>query len=208
MELNKKGVSRKHPKALPFLFLSEMWERFGYYLMIGIFTFYLKDPIHGFEMSEAESANLYGTFIALVFFTPFIGGLLADRVLGYRFPIILGGLFMGTGYCLMGVHSYSMLYTGMILVIMGNGLFKPNISTLLGNLYNSNQYKNQKDEGFNIFYMGINVGAFVCNIVSAFLINKYGYSMAFVGAGVGMFIGVLVFISGNKYYVNGDVKKV
>lgn len=208
MELNKKGVSRKHPKALPFLFLSEMWERFGYYLMIGIFTFYLKDPIHGFEMSEAESANLYGTFIALVFFTPFIGGLLADRVLGYRFPIIFGGLFMGTGYCLMGVHSYSMLYTGMILVIMGNGLFKPNISTLLGNLYNSNQYKNQKDEGFNIFYMGINVGAFVCNIVSAFLINKYGYSMAFVGAGVGMFIGVLVFISGNKYYVNGDVKKV
>lgn len=199
---------RKHPKALPYLFLSEMWERFGYYLMIGIFTFYLKDANQGFEMSEAESASLYGTFIALVFFTPFIGGLLADRVLGYRLPIVIGGILMGIGYCMMGVHSFAMLYTGMILVIAGNGLFKPNISTLLGNLYNNDDYKDQKDEGYNIFYMGINIGAFVCNIVSAFLINKYGYSAAFVGAGVGMFIGVVVFLIGNKHYTTGDVKKV
>ena len=199
---------RKHPKALPYLFLTEMWERFGYYLMIGIFTFYLKDVNHGFEMTEAQSASLYGTFIALVFFTPFIGGLLADRVLGYRLPIVLGGLMMGVGYCMMGVHSFTMLYTGMVLVIAGNGLFKPNISTLLGNLYNTEEYKDQKDEGYNIFYMGINVGAFVCNIVSAFLMNKYGYSMAFVGAGVGMFIGVAVFLIGNKHYKSGDVKKV
>lgn len=199
---------RKHPKALPYLFLTEMWERFGYYLMIGIFTFYLKDVEHGFQMTEAESASLYGTFIALVFFTPFIGGLLADRVLGYRLPIVLGGLMMGVGYCMMGVHSFTMLYTGMILVIAGNGLFKPNISTLLGNLYNTDEFRGQKDEGYNIFYMGINVGAFVCNIVSAFLMNKYGYSMAFVGAGIGMFIGVAVFLIGNKHYVSGDVKKV
>lgn len=199
---------RKHPHALPYLFLSEMWERFGYYLMIGIFTLYLKDAKHGFEMSEAESASLYGTFIALVFFTPFIGGLLADRVLGYRLPIVIGGLLMGTGYCMMGIHSFSMLYTGMILVIAGNGLFKPNISTLLGNLYNTPEYKPQKDEGYNIFYMGINIGAFVCNIVSAFLMNKYGYSMAFIGAGIGMFIGVVVFLLGNKHYLSGDVKKV
>jgi POT family proton-dependent oligopeptide transporter len=185
-----------------------MWERFGYYLMIGIFTLYLKDAKHGFEMSEAESASLYGTFIALVFFTPFIGGLLADRVLGYRLPIVIGGLLMGTGYCMMGIHSFSMLYTGMILVIAGNGLFKPNISTLLGNLYNTPEYKPQKDEGYNIFYMGINIGAFVCNIVSAFLMNKYGYSMAFIGAGIGMFIGVVVFLLGNKHYLSGDVKKV
>ena len=199
---------RKHPKALPYLFLTEMWERFGYYLMIGIFTFYLKDVNHGFQMTEAESASLYGTFIALVFFTPFIGGLLADRILGYRLPIVLGGLMMGVGYCMMGVHTFAMLYTGMILVIAGNGLFKPNISTLLGNLYNTDEFRGQKDEGYNIFYMGINVGAFVCNIVSAFLMNKYGYSMAFVGAGVGMFIGVGVFLIGNKHYVSGDVKKV
>lgn len=204
----EKTKQRKHPKALPFLFLSEMWERFGYYLMIGIFTLYLKDANQGFEMSEAESASLYGTFIALVFFTPFIGGLLADRVLGYRLPIVIGGILMGVGYCMMGVHSFPMLYSGMVLVIAGNGLFKPNISTLLGNLYNTDEYRDQKDEGYNIFYMGINVGAFVCNIVSAFLINKYGYSVAFVGAGIGMFIGVIVFLLGNKHYVTGDVKKV
>lgn len=199
---------RKHPQGLPYLFLSEMWERFGYYLMIGIFTLYLKDGSQGFEMSEAESASLYGTFIALVFFTPFIGGLLADRLLGYRLPIVIGGIMMGIGYCLMGIHSYSMLYTGMVMVILGNGLFKPNISTLLGNLYNTPEYINQKDEGYNIFYMGINIGAFVCNIVSAFLINKYGYSVAFVGAGIGMFVGVGVFLLGNRHYLVGDVKKV
>lgn len=201
---------RKHPQALPFLFLSEMWERFGYYLMIGIFALYLEDLTKngGFEMSTSESAGLYGTFIALVFFTPFIGGLLADRVLGYRLPIVIGGLLMGVGYCLMGIHSYSMLYTGMVLVICGNGLFKPNISTLLGNLYNTPQYQAQKDEGYNLFYMGINVGAFVCNIVSAVLINMYGYSVAFIGAGVGMFIGIIVFLLGSKHYTSGDVKKV
>lgn len=198
---------RKHPHALPYLFLSEMWERFGYYLMIGIFTLYLKDADQGFEMSEAESASLYGTFIALVFFTPFIGGLLADRLLGYRTPIIAGGILMGVGYCLMGIHSFSMLYTGMVFVILGNGLFKPNISTLLGNLYNTPEYLPQKDEGYNIFYMGINIGAFVCNIVSAFLINKYGYSVAFFGAGVGMFVGIVVFLMGSKHYVEGDKVK-
>ena len=85
---------KKHPKALPFLFFSEMWERFGYYLMIGIFTLYLKDVKEGFAMTEAESADLYGTFIALVFLTPFLGGLLADRYMGYRRSIIIGGLMM------------------------------------------------------------------------------------------------------------------
>ena len=101
---------KKHPKALPFLFFSEMWERFGYYLMIGIFTLYLKDVKQGYAMTEAESADLYGTFIALVFLTPFLGGLLADRYLGYRRSIIMGGLMMGIGYCLMSVHNLAMLY--------------------------------------------------------------------------------------------------
>ncbi|HQW47830.1 MAG TPA: MFS transporter, partial [Chitinophagaceae bacterium] len=114
-------VKAKHPKALPFLFFSEMWERFGYYLMIGIFTLYLKDVKEGFAMNEAESADLYGTFIALVFLTPFIGGLLADRYFGYRRSIIFGGLLMAAGYCLMGVHSKPMLYIAMTLVILGNG---------------------------------------------------------------------------------------
>ena len=197
----------KHPKALPFLFFSEMWERFGYYLMIGIFTLYLKDVKEGFAMTEAESADLYGTFIALVFLTPFLGGLLADRYFGYRKSIVAGGLMMGVGYCLMAIHSLPMLYAAMTLVIFGNGFFKPNISTLLGNVYNAPQYEKRKDEGYNIFYMGINIGAFICNFFGAALYIMLGWGYAFMAAGIGMFIGVLIFMIGDKHYREADVKK-
>src|SRR6187431_2950557 len=112
-----KSSAAKHPKGLPFLFLSEMWERFGYYLMIGIFTLYLKDVKAGFAMTEAESADLYGTFIALVFLTPFIGGLLADRYLGYRRSIIMGGLMMAAGYFLLSVHDITTFFAGLGLII-------------------------------------------------------------------------------------------
>jgi proton-dependent oligopeptide transporter, POT family len=198
---------RKHPKGLPYLFFSEMWERFGYYLMIGIFTLYLKDTVDGFSMTEAEASDLYGTFIAFVFLTPFVGGLLADRVLGYRRSITIGGLLMGAGYCLMSIHTLSMLYTSMILVIIGNGFFKPNISTLLGNLYNDPQYRARKDAGYNIFYMGINIGAFVCNFFGAALYNMIGWGAAFFAAGVGMFIGIIIFWIGTKHYEHADVIK-
>ncbi len=202
------STTAKHPKALPFLFFSEMWERFGYYLMIGIFLLYLKNVEHGFAMTNSEASDLYGTFIALVFLTPFIGGLLADRYFGYHNSIIAGGLMMGAGYCLMAVHSLPMLYVSMALVIMGNGFFKPNISTLLGNLYNTPQFVHRKDEGYNIFYMGINVGAFICNFFSAAIIIIWGWKYAFVAAGIGMFLGVIIFMSGTKHYKLGDVKKL
>jgi len=198
---------KKHPRALPFLFFSEMWERFGYYLMIGIFTLYLKDVKEGFAMTEAESADLYGTFIGLVFLTPFLGGLLADRYLGYRKSIIMGGIMMGIGYLLMGVHNLTVLYIAMTLVILGNGFFKPNISTLLGNVYTTPQHIHQKDEGYNIFYMGINVGAFICNFFGAALYITYGWAYAFAAAGVGMFIGVIIFLTGTKHYAAYDIKK-
>ncbi len=198
---------RKHPKALPYLFFSEMWERFGYYLMIGIFTLYLKDVKSGFAMAEAEASDLYGTFIALVFLTPFLGGLLADRYFGYRKSIIAGGLLMGVGYCMMSIHSIPSLYLSMTFVILGNGFFKPNISTLLGNVYSIPQYTMRKDEGYNIFYMGINIGAFICNFFGAVLYNTLGWSYAFIAAGIGMFIGVIIFIAGTKHYQHADVKK-
>lgn len=198
---------KKHPKALPFLFFSEMWERFGYYLMIGIFTLYLKDVKQGYAMTEAESADLYGTFIALVFLTPFLGGLLADRYLGYRKSIIMGGIMMGLGYCLMSVHNIAALYIAMTLVIVGNGFFKPNISTLLGNVYTTQEYVKQKDDGYNIFYMGINIGAFVCNFFGAALYIAYGWGAAFLAAGVGMFLGVFIFLAGTRHYKAYDVKK-
>jgi proton-dependent oligopeptide transporter, POT family len=198
---------KSHPKALPYLFLSEMWERFGYYLMIGIFTLYLKDVEAGFSMTEKEASDLYGTFIALVFLTPFIGGLIADRYLGYKKSIVIGGIMMGAGYFMMGIHSLPMLYLAMTLVIVGNGFFKPNISTLLGNFYNEDQYKEKKDEGYNIFYMGINVGAFICNFFGAALQILLGWQYAFMAAGIGMFIGVIVFLLGTKHYGDKTDKK-
>jgi POT family proton-dependent oligopeptide transporter len=198
---------KSHPKALPYLFLSEMWERFGYYLMIGIFTLYLKDVEAGFAMTEKEASDLYGTFIALVFLTPFIGGLVADRYLGYKKSIVIGGIMMGAGYFMMGIHSLPMLYLAMTLVIVGNGFFKPNISTLLGNFYNEDQYKEKKDEGYNIFYMGINVGAFICNFFGAALQILLGWQYAFMAAGLGMFIGVIVFLLGTKHYGDKTEKK-
>ena len=198
---------KSHPKALPYLFLSEMWERFGYYLMIGIFTLYLKDVEAGFSMTEKEASDLYGTFIALVFLTPFIGGLIADRYLGYKKSIVIGGIMMGAGYFMMGIHSLPMLYLAMTLVIVGNGFFKPNISTLLGNFYNEDRFKEKKDEGYNIFYMGINVGAFICNFFGAALQILLGWQYAFMAAGLGMFIGVIVFLLGTKHYGDKTDKK-
>ncbi|SDD57600.1 peptide MFS transporter [Niabella drilacis] len=198
---------KRHPRALPFLFFSEMWERFGFYLLLGIFTFYLKDATGGFGMDEKESASLYGTFIALIYFTPFLGGLLADRKMGYCNAIIIGGLLMGVGYCLMSVRSVPMLYLAMTLIIIGNGFFKPNISTLLGNVYSTPEYQDKKDEGYNIFYMGINLGAFICNFFGAALYTTIGWGAAFIAAGVGMFLGVIIFVIGMRHYKSFDTRK-
>lgn len=200
---------RNHPSGLPYLFFTEMWERFGYYLMIGIFFLYLTDSkTGGFGMDSGDAADIYGTFIALVYVTPFIGGLLADRVLGYRLSIVLGGVLMGLGYLLLAVpNNYTTFYLSLGLMILGNGFFKPNISVLLGNLYNEPKYTALKDTGYNIFYMGINIGAFVCNFVAAWLRNTYGWGYAFAAAGIGMFIGVLIFAAGMKHYKHADVKR-
>ncbi|MCB0525197.1 MAG: peptide MFS transporter [Saprospiraceae bacterium] len=201
---------RKHPVALPFLFLTEMWERFGYYLMIGIFTLYMMDTQKGglgFERGVAY--DIYGTFIALAYLTPFIGGLLADRLLGFRKSIIIGGTLMGIGYLMLAIpNNLTTFYLAIFVMILGNGFFKPNISTLLGNLYNEDKYRSLKDEGYSIFYMGINIGALVCNFVAAYLRNTYGWGYAFAAAGIGMFVGVIVFSTGLKHYKHADVQQV
>ncbi len=200
---------KKHPSGLPFLFLTEMWERFGYYLMIGIFLLYMTDAQKGgLSMERANASDIFGTFIALVYLTPFLGGLLADRLLGYRRSIIIGGILMGTGYLLLA-FSNNMLsfYTALGVMILGNGFFKPNISVLLGNLYNDDRYRTLKDTGYNIFYMGINIGAFVCNFFAAYLRNNFSWGHAFAAAGIGMFIGVIIFALGNKHYAHADVRK-
>ena len=122
----------KHPKGLPYLFFTEMWERFGYYLILGIFVLYLKDVNTGGLKIPAKSANdIFGTYIALTYLTPFIGGFLADRVLGYIKSIYLGGILMAAGYIGMGVFKdLTLFYSSLALIIIGNGFFKPTISTL------------------------------------------------------------------------------
>jgi proton-dependent oligopeptide transporter, POT family len=198
-----------HPKALPYLFLTEMWERFGYYLMLGIFSLYMLDSVQtgGMGFDASKKSDIYGTYLGLVYLTPFLGGLLADRLLGYRKSIILGGLFMSAGYFGLTLHTEFSFYISLALIIIGNGFFKPNISTLLGNLYSVDKFKENKDAGFNIFYMGINIGAFICNFVAAYLRNKYDWSWAFAAAGVGMLIGVIVFLLGQKHTKEADVIK-
>ena len=199
----------KYPKGLPFLVFTEFWERFGYYLMIGIFFLYMttdgKEGGMGWENSTAS--DIYGTFIALAYLTPFMGGLLADLKLGYRFSITLGGILMGIGYCLLAVPEKWAFYTALAIMVVGNGFFKPNISTLLGNLFNDPRYKSKKDTGYNIFYMGINLGAFICNFIAAVMRNKIGWHGAFLTAGFGMFLGVITFWIGMKHYKHVDVRK-
>lgn len=201
-------MNRKHPKALPYLFLSEMWERFGFYLMLGIFFLYMTDTQKGgMAMDRKEASDIFGTFIALVYLTPFIGGLMADRVLGYRTSITLGGILMGIGYCGLAIPGMTAFYTSLLIICIGNGFFKPNISTILGNVYNSPDYKHLKDSGYNIFYMGINIGAFICNFFGAYLRNTFSWGAAFTAAGIGMFIGVIIFWIGNKHFKHADVIK-
>lgn len=186
---------KAHPKGLMVLFFTEMWERFGYYLLLGIFTLYMIAPetakFAGKGMSNMEAADIYGTFLALVYLTPFIGGLIADRFIGYRKSIYIGGIFMAAGYIGLAIpDSMLAFYLSLLLIILGNGLFKPNVSVLLGKLYERPEYEHLKDSGYNIFYMGINFGAFVCNFIAAWLRLTYGWGWAFAAAGIGLLLAV------------------
>lgn len=201
--------SGKHPKGLYVLFFTEMWERFGYYLMLGIFALYMLDHSAngGMGFDPAKKSDIYGTYLGLVYLTPFIGGLLADRLLGYRKSILIGGLLMAAGYLGLAMPGEGVFYVSLLLIILGNGFFKPNISALLGNLYNTPEYKSNKDAGYNIFYMGINIGAFICNFVAAYMRNNLGWGWAFGAAGVGMLVGVIIFLGGTKHLKHADVIK-
>lgn len=201
----KKG---KHPKGLYVLFFTEMWERFAYYLMVGILFLYLIDSTTGGKgFSQSIGADIVGSFIALVYLTPFIGGLIADRFLGYTRSIFLGGSMMAAGYFCLSIPGNTALFIGLTLIIIGNGFFKPNISTLLGNIYNRPDLQPLKDNAYNIFYMGINIGAFICNFVAAYLRNEYGWGYAFAAAGVGLVIGMIILAINLKAVKFADVKK-
>ena len=186
-------AAKGHPRGLKPLFFTEMWERLGFYLMLGILFLYVTDTERGgLGFTTAIAGEIYGTYMAFVYFTPFIGGMIADRVLGYRRSVLIGGLLLAAGYFSLGIRSMPTFYAGLALLCLGNGLFKPNISAMVGNLYRPGDPR--RDAGFNIFYMGINIGASVSALLAAPLRNLWSFNTAFAAAGVGMLVGVVILI--------------
>jgi len=181
-----------HPAGLYVLFFTEMWERFSYYGMRSLLVYYM---IKHLQFTQEHSSQIYGLYTGFVYFTPLLGGLLADRYLGQRRTVILGALLMAMGHFLMAFEA--MFYPGLIFLILGNGAFKPNISTQVGALYPPGDTR--RDRAFGIFYMGINLGAFFSPLVCGTLGQKIGYHWGFAAAGVGMVIGLLIYLWGQKY---------
>src|SRR6185436_2140827 len=204
--MNLPAKTGKHPKGLYVLFFTEMWERFGYYLMVGILFLFLTNST-GKGLPRAMGADVVGTFIALVYLTPFIGGLLADRYLGYIKSIFIGGTLMATGYLTIALPGEYTSYIAMGLIIIGNGFFKPNISTLLGIMYNREDLRPLKDNAYNIFYMGINIGAFFCNFAAAILRNRIGWQAAFSAAGIGLIIGLIALAINLRHVKDYNIRK-
>jgi POT family proton-dependent oligopeptide transporter len=195
-------VKHRHPRGLPVLFLTEMWERFSFYCMLGILTLYMSDPKHGLGFTTDQVAQVYGWYIGLVYFSPLLGGWIADKALGFGRAILVGAVFMGAGHFLLAFPPLPTFYAGLACLVIGNGFFKPNISVLLGNLYHDMPEK--RDDAYNIFYMGINLGAFIAPLVAAYLRNRYGWHYAFGAAGVGMIISLIIFTVFRKYTVAGE----
>jgi proton-dependent oligopeptide transporter, POT family len=186
-----------HPKGLFLLFGTEMWERFGYYGMRALLVLYLIASVQdgGFGWTEAEALSLYGTFTMAVYLTPLIGGWLADNYIGQRKAIILGGIFFSLGYFTLGIPKEyipgmeeNVFYLGLILICTGNGLFKANVSSLVGDLYQEGDHR--RDGAFTIFYMGINLGAFLSPLIVGYLGEEVNWHYGFTAAGVGMLIGL------------------
>ncbi|MGK0409743.1 MAG: POT family proton-dependent oligopeptide transporter [Shewanella psychromarinicola] len=198
------GTLFGHPKGLFLLFTTELWERFSYYAMRAILVLYLVDRVqtdggHGLGWSQADAISLYGTFTGLVFLTPLIGGWLADAYLGQRKAIYIGGFLMAAGQFILGTpHAWvpgmdiEMFYLGLGVLILGNGLFKPNISTMVGDLYAPGDHR--RDGAFTIFYMGINVGAFLSGIIVGFVVAAYdgNFQAGFICAGIGMILALII----------------
>ena len=180
-------AAERHPAALPMLFFTEMCERFSYYGMRALLVLYL---VNALDYERADALALYGTYTALVYLTPIVGGYLADRWLGYRKAILIGGTVMAMGHFAMAFPDLLKLALG--LLIIGNGFFKPNISTLLGTLYR--EHDPRRDGGFTIFYIGINLGALLSPLVAGTLGERIGWHWGFASAGVGMLFALTQFV--------------
>src|SRR6185436_612704 len=181
------GVAH-HPKGLYVLFATEMWERFSFYSMLALFTLYLRDSTQGFGWTAAEATSLYSNYLMFVYASPLIGGLIADKITGYRKAVMIGGFFFMAGHGLLSIPALWAVYAALTCLVIGNGFFKPNVSTMVGNLYPEGSHL--KDRAYNIFYMGINVGAASAPILMEIVKQKFGYHPAFAVAAFGMIISV------------------
>ncbi len=189
--LPQKELMFGHPVGLFTLFFAEMWERFSYYGMRALLLFYMTKGFLGYGDNDAYA--VYGAYTALVYMTPFFGGLLADRILGSRRAVIFGGLLMCVGQAMLMFENTAAFYTGLALLVCGNGFFKPNISTIVGTLYPKGSPK--RDGGFTIFYMGVNLGAALSPLVCGYIGELYGWRFGFGLASLGMLIGVAIFVA-------------
>lgn len=190
-----------HPKGLYILFLTEMWERFSYYGMRGLLSIYMAGEITGTNpglgWSDAEALKLYGWYTMLVYVMSIPGGLIADKVFGQKKSVLIGAIILVAGHGTLAIEEVWAFYTGLILIIFGVGMLKPNISTMVGGLYSKNDIR--RDKGFSIFYIGINTGSLLATTTVGLVVAKWGWHAGFGLAGIGMLIGLLVYLYGQKY---------
>ncbi len=183
-----------HPAGLYTLFFAEMWERFSYYGMRALLVLYMIKGFLGY--GDDQAYTVYGAYTALVYMTPFIGGMLADRILGQRLAVVIGGLLMAAGHLLMTIEAELPFFLALALLIAGNGFFKPNVSSSVGILYAPGDKR--RDDGFNIFYTGINLGAAMSPLLCGYVGETYGWHLGFGLATFGMLIGLAVFVMPNR----------
>ncbi len=189
-----------HPKGLYYLFFAELWERFSFYGMRALLVLYMTKQL---LFTDNMSFGVFAAYMSLVYFTPIIGGVIADNYLGYRKSIMLGGVMMALGHFLLTIETPLFFYLSLALIIVGNGFFKPNISTFVGCLYEKEDPR--RDSGFTIFYMGINIGGAVAPLLCAWLAEAYGWHYGFMLAGLGMLLGLFYFQRGIRNRVFGDI---
>jgi POT family proton-dependent oligopeptide transporter len=185
---------RRHPAGLYVLFFTELWERYSFYSMMAILTLYMDEALH---FDPSRIGRVYGSYIGGVYLLPLVGGLLADRLLGFYKAVVIGGIVMMLGHLVLAVESLPFFYAGLMLLACGSGLLKPSVSTIVGNLYRDRPQL--RDAGFNLFYMGINLGAFVSPLSVAWFRAHYGWSVAFGSAAVAMALSLAVFVGGRRY---------
>ena len=191
-------INKNNPHSLTTLFFTEMWERFSYYGMRALLVLYL---VNSQNYSESDALHIYAVYTGLVYLTPLIGGYLADRFLGSQKAIFIGGLTMMIGHFLMAFPNFLYLAIGMLII--GNGYFKPNISSLLGRLYKPNDVR--RDSGFSIFYVGINLGAFLAPLIVGYVGETINWHYGFAIAGFGMLAGLIQFYIGQNKIIKEDI---